>query len=101
MKPISPVRRSLAVISYVRQTGESVVVGDALEDERFSNDPYIVSTKPRRFLCADHPSRQARRDSLPGEQLVPDAFTADRIEMLRILSAQAAISLKTRSCMRI
>src|SRR2546430_14135997 len=42
---------SLAVLSYVRQTGESVVVGDARTDERFANDPYIVSTKPRSILC--------------------------------------------------
>jgi transcriptional regulator of acetoin/glycerol metabolism len=35
----------LAVLSYVRQTGESVVVGDARTDERFASDPYIIATQ--------------------------------------------------------
>jgi GAF domain-containing protein len=38
---------ALAVISYVRQTGESVVVGDAYTDERFANDPYVASARLR------------------------------------------------------
>lgn len=94
-----PVRSSAplsgAVISYVRQTGESMVVGDALTDERFSNDPYIVSHQPRSILCVP----VVHHGKLGGilyleHHLAPDAFTADRIEMLRILSAQAAISLE-------
>jgi len=86
---------SLAVISYVRQTGESVVVGNALVDERFANDPYIVATKPRSILCVPivHYGKFGGILYLENN-LAHDAFTADRIEMLRILSAQAAISLE-------
>jgi transcriptional regulator with GAF, ATPase, and Fis domain len=86
---------SLAVISYVRQTGESVVVGDATADERFSNDPYVVSIKPCAILCVPivHLGKLSGILYLENN-LAPDAFTADRIEMLRILSAQAAISLE-------
>jgi predicted ATPase/transcriptional regulator with GAF, ATPase, and Fis domain/tRNA A-37 threonylcarbamoyl transferase component Bud32 len=86
---------SWAVISYVRQTDESVVVGNALADERFSNDPYIVSTKPRSILCVPIVHHGKLGGILYLENnLAHDAFTADRIEMLRILSAQAAISLE-------
>jgi predicted ATPase len=86
---------ALAVISYVRQTGESVVVGDALIDERFANDPYIVSTRPRSILCVPIVQHGKRGGILYLENnLAPDAFTADRIELLRLLSAQAAISLE-------
>jgi transcriptional regulator with GAF, ATPase, and Fis domain len=86
---------SLAVLSYVRQTGESVVVGDARTDERFAHDPYIVSTKPRSILCVP----MVHHGTLGGmlyleHQLASDAFTADRIAMLHILAAQAAISLE-------
>ncbi len=86
---------SLAVISYVRQTGESVVLGDALADERFADDPYIMSTRARSILCVPivHHGRLSGMLYLENN-LAADTFTADRIEMLRILSAQAAISLE-------
>ena len=86
---------SWAVISYVRQTGESVVVGDALADERFANDPYIVSTKLCSILCVPivHHGKLSGMLYLENN-LVPDAFTADRLEMLHLLAAQAAISLE-------
>jgi predicted ATPase/GAF domain-containing protein len=86
---------SAAVLSYVRQTGQSVVVGDALADERFSDDPYIVSRQPRSILCVPivHYGRLGGILYMENN-LAPDAFTGDHIEMLRILSAQAAISLQ-------
>jgi formate hydrogenlyase transcriptional activator len=86
---------ALAVISYVRQTGESVVVGDARSDERFANDPYVASAKPRSILCVPIVQHGKRGGMLYLENnLAPDAFTADRIEVLRLLAAQAAISLE-------
>lgn len=42
---------SRAVVRYVRKTGESVVIGDAQSDERFAEDPYIRSARPRSILC--------------------------------------------------
>jgi GAF domain-containing protein len=88
-KPVaSAAPLSLAVISYVRRTGESVVVGNALADERFANDPYIVSTKLGSILCVPIIQHGKLGGILYLENnLAPDAFTADRIEMLRILSA--------------
>jgi GAF domain-containing protein len=86
---------SLAVISYVRQTGESVVVSDACADERFANDPYIISTTPRSMMCVPIVQHGKLGGILYLENnLAPDAFTADRVEMQRVLSAQAAISLE-------
>jgi transcriptional regulator with GAF, ATPase, and Fis domain len=95
-KPItSDVPLSWAVISYVRQTGESVVVGDAPTDERFSDDPYVASTKPCSILCVPIVQHGKLGGILYLENnLAPEAFTADRIEMMRILSAQAATSLE-------
>jgi predicted ATPase len=86
---------ALAVISYVRQTGESVVVGDACADERFANDPYVASARPRSLLCVPIVQHGKRGGMLYLENnLAPDAFTADRLEVLHLLSAQAAISLE-------
>jgi formate hydrogenlyase transcriptional activator len=96
LKPVvSDTPLSMAVISYVRETGESLVVGNGCADERFANDPYIVSTKPRSMMCVPIIQHGKLSGILYLENnLVSDAFTADRVEMLRVLSAQAAISLE-------
>jgi predicted ATPase len=85
----------LTVLSYVRQTGESVVVGDARTDERFASDPYIIATQTRALLCVP----MVHHGTLSGllyleHQLASDAFTADRSAIMHILVAQAAISLE-------
>jgi len=85
----------LAVLSYVRQTGESVVVGDARTDERFASDPYIISTQLRSMLCVP----MVQHGTLSGmlyleHHLASDAFTPDRMTLMHILAAQAAISLE-------
>ena len=85
----------LAVLSYVRQTGESVVVGDARTDERFANDPYIIATRPRSMLCVPMVHHGALSGLLYLEHdLASDAFTPDRITLMHILAAQATISLE-------
>jgi predicted ATPase/transcriptional regulator with GAF, ATPase, and Fis domain/tRNA A-37 threonylcarbamoyl transferase component Bud32 len=96
LKPVvSDTPLSLAVISYVRETGESLVLGNACADERFANDPYITTTKPRSVMCVPIIQHGKLGGILYLENnLTPDAFTADRVEMLRVLSAQAAISLE-------
>jgi GAF domain-containing protein len=86
---------ALAVISYVRQTGDSVVVGDARSDERFADDPYVTSARPRSILCVPIVQHGKRGGMLYLENnLTPDAFTADRIEVLRLLAVQATIFLE-------
>src|SRR6266699_2280549 len=68
----------LAVLSYVRQTGESVVVGDARTDERFASDPYIISTQLRSMLCLPIVHHGTLSGMLYLEHhLASDAFTPD------------------------
>src|SRR5262249_26442101 len=86
---------SLAVLSYVRQTGESVVGRDARTDERFTSDPYIIAMQPRSVLCVP----MVHHGTLSGllyleHHLASDAFTPDRMTLMHILAAQAAISLE-------
>ncbi|HSB61022.1 MAG TPA: sigma 54-interacting transcriptional regulator, partial [Vicinamibacteria bacterium] len=84
-----------AVVRYVRRTGEGLVIGDAAADERFAADPYVARAGPRSILCV--PVVHAGR---PGgilyleNNLTADAFTSERIEVMRGLSAQAAIALE-------
>jgi predicted ATPase/transcriptional regulator with GAF, ATPase, and Fis domain len=84
-----------SVVRYSRKTGESVVIGDALRDERFSDDPYVRSARPKSILCVP----VVHQGKLGGilyleNNLAADAFKADHIRVIQILSSQAAISLE-------
>ncbi|MGB5969058.1 MAG: AAA-like domain-containing protein [Spirulinaceae cyanobacterium] len=88
--PILPV----AIVNYVIRTQENVVLDNAAQEEQFSRDRYIVATKPKSILCTP----LLHQNKLSGilyleNNLTTGAFTSDRIETLRILSAQAAISI--------
>ncbi|MEW5957757.1 MAG: ATP-binding sensor histidine kinase [Chloroflexota bacterium] len=86
---------SPTIINYVNRTGESLVIANAAEDSCFANDPYIAHSQPRSILCTPILSQGKLTGILYLENnLIPAAFTADRIELIQILSAQAAISLE-------
>jgi transcriptional regulator with GAF, ATPase, and Fis domain len=83
------------IVNYVRTTAQCVVVGDASNDDRFLSDPYIASARPRSILCAPAVYQGKLKGILYLENnLATDVFTADRINVLDILCAQAAISLE-------
>jgi predicted ATPase/transcriptional regulator with GAF, ATPase, and Fis domain len=96
---------SHSVIRYVHRTGEDVVIGNAVTDGRFAGDAYIDRTKPRSILCVPV-GHTASAKASAGEQgrlggilylennLTTHAFTPARIEIVRILAAQTAISLE-------
>ncbi len=86
---------SVAIINYVVRTQENVVLNNATEEEQFIRDPYIVATQPKSILCTPLLNQGKLSGILYLENnLTTDAFTSDRIEVLRILSAQAAISIE-------
>ncbi|MEH1843171.1 MAG: AAA family ATPase [Nostoc sp.] len=85
----------VAIVNYVVRTQENVVLNNATEEEQFIRDPYIVATQPKSILCTP----LLHQGKLSGilyleNNLTTDAFTSDRIKVLRILSAQAAISIE-------
>ncbi|MDZ7969787.1 MAG: AAA family ATPase [Nostoc sp. DedSLP03] len=89
--PILPV----AIVNYVVRTQENVILNNATEEEQFIRDPYIVATQPKSILCTPLLNQGKLSGILYLENnLTTDAFTSDRIEVLRILSAQAAISIE-------
>ncbi|MEH2431967.1 MAG: AAA family ATPase [Nostoc sp.] len=86
---------SVAIINYVVRTHENVVLSDAAHQGQFTHDPYIVATQPKSILCTPLLNQGKLSGILYLENnLTTDAFTSDRIEVLRILSAQAAISIE-------
>jgi predicted ATPase/signal transduction histidine kinase len=87
-------RLPVAIASYVARTKESVVLHDAAEEGRFTKDPYVASRRPRSVLCAPLVNRGGLIAIVYMENnLTAGAFTAERLEVLRLLSSQAALSL--------
>jgi predicted ATPase len=86
---------SQGVVRYVRRTGQPVVIGDATRDERFGGDEYVLRERPKSILCVpvEHQGRRSGVLYLENN-LSAHTFTPDRIEMMRILATQAAISLE-------
>ena len=84
-----------SIVNYVRRTLESVVLADARHDHRYSADVYIELHQPRSVMCLPvlHQSRLIGVLYLENNA-VSDAFTPDRIQLMQLLAAQAAISLE-------
>ena len=85
----------LSVINYVTRTRENLVLNDANAEPRFSADPYIVTSQPKSLLCTPliHQGKLVGLLYLENN-LTQGAFTSDRLEILRLLSSQAAISIE-------
>ncbi|MDF5715368.1 MAG: ATP-binding protein [Rhizonema sp. NSF051] len=86
---------SAAIINYVTRTQENVVLNDAVHEGQFTRDAYIVATQPKSILCTPLLNQGKLSGILYLENnLTTSAFTSDRVEILKILSAQAAISIE-------
>lgn len=83
------------VINYVRRTRIPLVLNHASSEGMFAEDPYIHRQQVKSLLC----SPILKGGKLVGilyleNNLAVGAFTPARLELLRMLSAQAAISLE-------
>jgi diguanylate cyclase (GGDEF)-like protein len=84
-----------SVVNYVHNSGESIILGNASREDAFQNDPYVIARQCRSILCAPILNKGRLLGIIYMENnLSPNAFTAEHIELLRILLAQAAISLE-------
>lgn len=84
-----------SVINYVARTLDPVFLGNAALASNFANDPYIQSQQTKSLLCLP----MINQGHLIGmvyleNDLAYDAFRGDHLEVLRLLCAQAAISLE-------
>jgi PAS domain S-box-containing protein len=79
---------------YVIRTHESVILDDASVHNLFSDDEYIRRKQPRSVLCLPLVKQAKLMGVLYLENnLVPGAFTTERLAILELLASQAAISL--------
>ncbi|MCW6051803.1 AAA family ATPase [Lyngbya sp. CCAP 1446/10] len=85
----------LKLIYKVLHNRQTAVIVDASADLTLANDPYIMRQQPKSILC----SPILHQGKLMGilyleNNLAKGAFTSDRVELLNLLCAQAAISLE-------
>ena len=93
--PITRLTCPDSLLRYVIRTRESVIIGDASRPNPFSEDEYLRGRQPRSILCLPL-IKQGRLTGLLylENRLTSHAFTPDRIAVLELLAAQAAISLE-------
>jgi PAS domain S-box-containing protein len=86
---------SSAIVNYVTRTQESVVLDDAAREGQFTNDPYIQKNQPKSILCVPLINQSQIVSIVYLENnLTAGDFTPERVELLKVLSGQAAISLQ-------
>jgi serine phosphatase RsbU (regulator of sigma subunit) len=83
------------VIDFVLLAREKVVLTQTSTPNRFASDPYLVQQRPRSLLCLP----MLRQGNFTGvlyleNRLTTDVFAAEQVELLEMLSTQAAISLE-------
>lgn len=86
---------SHSVINHVIRTDEIVVLGEALQVRPYANDPYIIESAARSIACLPLIYGQTGFAYLYLENnLVGGAFTEERVEILKVMTRQTAISLQ-------
>lgn len=87
-----------SVVYLVSRTRADVVVADATQHEQFASDPYVLESGARSLMCLPIVNQGRFLGLLYLENKdVVGAFTSQRLELLRVLAAQAAISLDNAS----
>jgi PAS domain S-box-containing protein len=85
----------VSVIHSVERTSETLVFDDAVSEPPFSTDPYIQKQQTRSLLCMPILQQSQPIGILYLENnLSTGVFTSDRLQVLKLLIAQAAISLE-------
>ncbi|EAW36875.1 ATP-binding sensor histidine kinase [Lyngbya sp. PCC 8106] len=84
-----------AVINYVWRTSDALVFEDATTQANWMNDPYLQQQQPKSVLCCPI----AKQNQIIGilyleNNLITAAFTPERLQLLKLITTQAAISLE-------
>lgn len=84
-----------SIVNYVYHSGDDIVLGNAAKEGLFTTDPYIMNVQCKSILCTPIMSKGKLSGILYMENnLSENAFTPERLEILRSFSVQAAISIE-------
>jgi len=85
----------LSVVQYVIRSGQSLVIPEATQDNLFGNDLFIQALGVRSLLCMPIMHQGEMTGILYLENNAASGiFTEGRLEVLRLLATQAAISIE-------
>jgi predicted ATPase/signal transduction histidine kinase/tRNA A-37 threonylcarbamoyl transferase component Bud32 len=86
---------AISTIDIVKHRWEPLILNDAIADPQFAGDPYFQQHQPKSVLCTPilHQGKLVGILYLEN-QLTTGAFTIDRLKVLQLLTAQAAISIE-------
>ncbi|NEP00717.1 MAG: AAA family ATPase [Symploca sp. SIO2E9] len=95
----APVKTSnklpISIINYVQRTRENIVLTNASLESNFAKDAYIAKKQPKSILCTPIINQGKLIALLYLENnLTIGAFTEDRLQILKTISSQAAISIQ-------
>ncbi len=90
----------MAIIHYVARTHGHVVLADASSEGAFTHDAYIQTTRPKSVLCMPLLHQGKLNGLLYLENNLASGLFTQRLEVLELLSAQAAISIENAQLYR-
>ena len=84
----------MSVLRYAQRIPEPLVVTDATSDDRFAGDPYFADVDRCSLVALPILSRGRLRAVLLLEnRLIRGAFTAERLDAVKLITGQLAVSL--------
>jgi signal transduction histidine kinase len=84
----------MSVLRYLQRVREPLVVDDATRDDRFARDPYFTGVAGCSLLAVPVLGRGTLRAVLLLEnRLIRGAFTAERLDAVKLIAAQLTVSL--------
>ncbi len=99
LQPSLPVESSqevpVSIINYVSRTQETLLIDDKIVQTSLSSDSYFHQQQPQSLLCTPIINQGKLIGILYLENhLTAGVFTSDRLQMIKVLTTQAAISLE-------
>ncbi|NES67488.1 MAG: GAF domain-containing sensor histidine kinase, partial [Okeania sp. SIO2D1] len=85
----------LSIINTVKRTKKILLINDISQNTTFSRDTYLIQNSPKSLICTPIINQGQLIGLIYLENnFTAEAFTPNHIEILRLLSAQAAISIE-------
>jgi len=85
----------IPILLQVKHTMEHIVLADAGKEGDYTNDPYVLENQPKSILCLPIIMKSRLIGILYLENnIAVGAFTPDRVDVLRLIASQTAISLQ-------
>ena len=94
-KTLEQVSLPHTIINYVERAKKEVVLDNASQSGMYTNDPYIKESRTKSVMCYPVVNQGKLQAIVYLENnLATGAFTEERVETLKILATQAAISIE-------